>query len=81
MRESNKVFKKAICDKAVAKSEALHINVAVTVVFAYALWGGLQGISLGSNNAWEYGLLGVVGLYGALFRWLRYINLYTDWDK
>jgi hypothetical protein len=75
MKEGNNIFKKADCEKAGAKSVALHINIAVTIVCAYALWGGLHGISLGFSNAWEYGLLGVVGLYGALYRWLSYIEL------
>jgi len=80
MRQGNNILDKVACEKSKAKSDALHINLAITFVCAYALWGGLRGLSQGFNGAWEYGLLGVVGLYGALYRWIRFIDLYTDWD-
>lgn len=81
MRERDGIIKKVHWDKSGPKSNALHINAALTIVCAYTLWGGLQGLSLGVSGAWQFGLLGVFGLYGAGYRWLQFIDLYTDWDK
>ena len=81
MTQGKDISKKVDWDKEEAKSMALHINAAVTIVCAYILWIGLQGLSLEINNAWELGLLGVVGMYFALYRWMRFIHLHTDWDK
>ena len=59
MTQGKDISKKVDWVKEEAKSMALHINAAVTIVCAYTLWIGLQGLSLEINNAWELGLLGV----------------------